>query len=89
MSKNDDTLLELCDDYIAFKRANGSNEKKESQIPRRFVCLAHEWEPDAATVTKELALRWERMSPEEQISNQHRYKNGAPLRRSARSGGFR
>jgi len=76
MSKS---LREHAEDYIAFKRAGGGNAKKEAMILYRFVSFVEQWESEATTVTKESALRWENMSPEEAPTNQQ-HRKGVVIR---------
>jgi len=72
MSKS---LREHAEDYIAFKRAGGVKATKEAMMLYRFVSFAQQWEPEAKAVTKECAIRWENMSPEEAPSNQQHRKS--------------
>lgn len=69
------TLQEQCDSYIAYKRASGLGAYKESAILNRFVSFVKLWEPNAISVSRETALHWATISPEETSANQMQRKS--------------
>lgn len=71
-SKN---LREYCNDFIAFKRASGFKVVKLEKTLLRYISYAEKWEKELTTVTKESAIKWENLSPEESPTNQIHRKN--------------
>ena len=63
------------ENFIAFKRASGYKADHLVKILHRFINFAEKWEPGLTTVTKNVAERWENMSPEETPANQRSRKS--------------